>query len=49
MKQYFDYLEQLRKSGVTNMFGAGPYLQQEFGLTKREARDILMKWMGSYK
>jgi hypothetical protein len=49
MKQYFDYLEQLRKSGVTNMFGAGPYLQQEFGLTKHEARDILMKWMGSYK
>jgi len=49
MKQYFDYLEQLRKSGVTNMFGAGPYLQQEFGLTKHEARDILMQWMGSYK
>jgi hypothetical protein len=49
MKQYFDYLEQLRKSGVTNMFGAAPYLQQEFGLTKHQARDILMKWMGSYK
>ena len=49
MKQYFDYLEQLRKSGVTNMFGAGPYLQQEFGLTRQDARDILVKWMESYK
>ena len=49
MKQYFDYLEQLRKSGMTNMFGAGPYLQQEFGLTRQDARDILVKWMESYK
>ena len=49
MKQYFDYLEQLRKSGVTNMFGAGPYLQQEFGLTRQDARDILLKWMESYR
>ena len=49
MKQYFEYLEQLRKSGVTNMFGAGPYLQQEFGLTRQDARDILLKWMESYR
>ena len=49
MKEYFEYLETLRKSGVTNMFGAGPYLQQEFGLTRQDARDILVKWMESYK
>jgi len=45
MKQYFDYLEILRKSGVTNMFGAAPYLEQEFGLDRREARTILKQWM----
>jgi hypothetical protein len=45
MKEYFDYLEILRKSGVTNMFGAAPYLEQEFGLDRREARTILKQWM----
>jgi hypothetical protein len=49
MKEYFEYLEVLRKSGVTNMFGAAPYLQQEFGLTRQDARDALMKWMESFR
>ncbi len=49
MFRYFDYLEILRKSGVTNMFGAVPYLQQEFGLERRESLDILKQWMGSYR
>lgn len=46
MNEYFEYLEELRKSGETNMFGAGAYLEQEFGLSRREARNILMEWMG---
>ena len=49
MKQYFDYLETLRSSGVTNMFGAAPYLQREFGLDRNNARAVLMAWMESYK
>lgn len=44
-QKYDNYLELLRQSGVTNMFGAAPYLQQEFGLSRREARDALMHWM----
>ena len=47
--EYFAYLNNLRDSGVTNMFGAGPYLQQAFGLTKYEARDILIQWMESFR
>ena len=43
--EYFEYLDLLRESGETNMFGAGEYLQREFGLDRREARDILMTWM----
>ena len=46
MNEYFEYLEELRKSGETNMFGASAYLQQEFGLGRYEARAILMEWMG---
>ena len=44
---YFDYLNKLRDSGKTNMFGAAPYLQAVFGLDKRTAREILSKWMKS--
>tara|TARA_R100001163_G_C5064856_1_gene202595 strand:+ start:1838 stop:3406 length:1569 start_codon:yes stop_codon:yes gene_type:complete len=46
-KRMFTFLDDLRDSGVTNMFGAGPYLSREFGLDKREAREILAKWMRS--
>jgi len=47
-KSAFDYLEELRKSGVTNMFGATPYLMREFDLEKRHAKNLLIKWMESY-
>ena len=47
-KKYSDFLLALRDSGVTNMFGAAPYLQREFGLDKREAREILANWMKSF-
>lgn len=48
MRKYFDYLDRLRESGVTNMFGAVPYLQQEFpelGFDHAKAVCILRKWM----
>lgn len=48
MNEYFEYLDLLRESGVTNMFGAGPYLEQAFGLNRREARSILAEWMNQY-
>ena len=41
----WDYLNALRESGAVNMFGAGPYLIEEFGMTKYEARDALLDWM----
>lgn len=41
----FTYLEGLRQSGVTNMFGAGPYLEREFGLNRDEANEVLLDWM----
>ena len=33
---------------LTNMFGAGPYLQKEFGLERGEARQVLANWMKSF-
>ena len=48
MKEYFDYLDELRLSGETNMFGAAPYLQATFGIDIGEARNILQKWMNNF-
>ena len=45
MNEYYEYLDSLRESGVTNMFGAVVYLQRDFGLSKNESRDILLSWM----
>jgi hypothetical protein len=49
MNEYYEYLDALRDSGVVNMFGAGAYLQKEFGLSRSEARVILIAWMEQYK
>ena len=48
-EEYFDYLVELRDSGVTNMWGAGPYLEDEFNLTKQEAKDVLVAWIKSFE
>ncbi len=44
----YDYLNDLRESGETNMFGAVPYLQEEFGLDQTEAREWLAIWMKNF-
>ena len=47
MKQsVFNYLIDLRDIGAINMFGAAPYLQREFGMDRREARDAVLEFMG---
>jgi hypothetical protein len=47
--RYFAYLNALRESGEINMFGAAPYLAGAFSLSNSQARDILLKWMESFK
>lgn len=43
-----EYLNDLRLSGVVNMFGAGPYVESEFRLTKQEVRSLLTLWMSNF-
>lgn len=45
---YFEYLDDLRDSGATNMYGAVPYLVEKFGLSMSEATAVLVQWMESY-
>ncbi len=41
----FQFLNRLRESGETNMFGSSPYVQCAFSTTKREAQKIVAEWM----
>lgn len=41
----FVFLNLLRESGATNMFGAAPYLEGAFGISRAEARKTLSEWM----
>ncbi len=43
-----DFLDGLRESGVTSMYGAAPYIQEEFGLDQPTARRMLMVWMQTF-
>lgn len=48
MLKYFKYLDNLRDSGATNMFGAGAYLRSTFIISHAEADKILGKWMRTF-
>ena len=43
--EYRQFLNQLRRSGVTNMYGASPYIAEAFDLSSSEARKVLGLWM----
>jgi hypothetical protein len=47
-EEIFKYLQDLRDSGAINMWGAGAYLEDEFGLTRREAKAALLDWFESF-
>ena len=46
--EYYQTLENIRKSGITNMFGAAPYLAQLEGIDEKLARQVLSNWMQNY-
>lgn len=48
-EKYKKFLDDLRESGVVNMFGAGVYLQREFGLDRKEAQAVLFSWIKAFK
>lgn len=45
VREEFHFLNLLRKSGVTNMFGAAPFLENEFDMKPDAARKVLAEWM----
>lgn len=47
--EVFVYLDDLRESGITNMWGAGPYIQTEFEIDNNEARELVLEWMETFE
>ena len=45
MRKEFRYLNRLRESGATNMYGAAPYLEMEYDMTRREATKVVAAWI----
>ena len=48
-EDYFTYLNELRASGETNMYGAAPYLEDKFWIEPSEAKEVLRLWMKSFE
>ena len=42
-----EYLDQLRESAITNMYGSNRYLEGVFGLTRFQAKDCAKYYMNS--
>ena len=55
-EEHLEYLDELRESGETNMYGAGSFLENEFPElaggssfhSSPQARQILKYWMDSF-
>ncbi len=45
----FSYLDALRESGITNMYGAGPYVSARYGVDKYEARELCIEWADTFE
>ena len=48
-EEHLTYLDDLRESGIMNMFGAVGSIRGEFDLNKIDATDVLTHWMKTYE
>lgn len=48
VQECFRFLDELRESGVTNMYGAGQYVQKEYGIDRQHATILLTAWMHAF-
>ena len=48
LAKHFDYLDRLRESGKTNMYGARPFVMKRFRLGEDRAGKVLSLWMKTF-
>lgn len=46
--EVFEYLDALRESGRTNMWGASAYVERELGIPKSRASELTGMWMRTF-
>lgn len=42
------FLDRLRESGETNMYGAAPWIEAAFGMSRERATKVLVYWMRTF-
>jgi hypothetical protein len=47
-KEYYILLEGIRQSGITNMWGASPYLAELADISLKLAGEVLCSWIKNY-
>ena len=47
-EEHLIFLDELRESGKTNMFGSGAYVEKEFGTSRKETSQIVGYWMDTF-
>lgn len=47
-EEHLLFLDELRDSGATNMFGAPAYVEQEFDVSSTDAKAITLYWMETF-
>ena len=47
--EFFTFLDELRQSGETNMFGVAPYLEASFTLSRADTKTVLTAWMQTFQ
>jgi hypothetical protein len=46
--KHLEYLDALRESGETNMWGSPAYVERAFGVNKSDSRVIVKYWMDTF-
>ena len=46
--EVFQYLDELRESGEVNMFGSAAYVQEKFGIGRKDAQSMVNEWMQQF-
>lgn len=46
--KHLEYLDDLRDSGITNMYGAPPYVQRAFRMSREKAVATVSYWMKTF-
>ena len=48
-EEVFRFLDELRESGACNMFEAGSYVIEAYGIDKKLAKEYVLEWMKTFK